>query len=211
MLTSEQLNNAKLICAELNNVGISNILIQVAVCAVCMKESGLIPKDENLNYSADRLKQIFPKTKEDGLAEKLAKNPIDLGNYLYSGKNGNGALEGYKYRGRGFNQITFKNLYKHYGDLIGIDLISNPDLLDEPKIAAKVCAAFYKDAISQGIKLNKFDKFGVKTLNDVDNKIKAVQIAVQANAGIGTAWNNVIVQEGFKRSFDYFDGINALV
>ena len=50
--------------------------------------------------------------------------------------------DGYNYRGRGFNQITFKSNYREKGNLAGVDLVSNPDLMLDPDIAGRVGVAF---------------------------------------------------------------------
>jgi hypothetical protein len=46
--------------------------------------------------------------------------------------------DGIKYCGRGYVQLTWKNNYKRMGDLIGVDLVTNPDLAMQPNIAAKI-------------------------------------------------------------------------
>jgi len=49
------------------------------------------------------------------------------------------------YRGRGFNQITFKNNYKKYGEKIGEDLVTTPDRLNDPVVATKAVLAFFEE------------------------------------------------------------------
>lgn len=96
-------------------------------------ESGLKPVEENLNYSAKRLFEVFPKyfiSKED--AERYANNPIKIGSRVYANRMGNGAevtREGYKYRGRGFIQLTGKDNYKSISKDTGIDYLNFPDKL----------------------------------------------------------------------------------
>lgn len=59
--------------------------------------------------------------------------------------------DGFLFRGRGFCQLTGRDNYKHTGDALGIDLISNPDLAASPDIACKVAAHFWTTR-----NLNKF-------------------------------------------------------
>lgn len=98
-------------------------------------ESGLKPISENLNYSAKRLWEIFPKyfpTTE--LANKYQKNPKSIANRVYANRMGNGdeaSGEGWKYRGRGFLQITGKENYHRLANDTDIDCLKNPDLLLE--------------------------------------------------------------------------------
>lgn len=67
---------------------------------------------------------------------KHYENRADLGN--------NQPGDGAKYCGRGYVQITGRNNYKHYGDLLGVDLVNNPDLALDPAIAGKVIALYFK-------------------------------------------------------------------
>ena len=85
--------------------------------------------EENLSYSAQRLTQVWPKrfpAIHD--AEAYARNPVQLANKVYGGRMGNTELnDGYKYRGRGFVQLTGKDNYDRVGNALGIDLVGNPD------------------------------------------------------------------------------------
>jgi len=106
-------------------------------------ESGLKPISENLNYSYDRLLVIFKSdfdtnkdrvlsNVEKAFAETIAKKPILIGNFVYANQNGNGSVssgDGYKFRGRGFIQITGKDNYLVLSKDTRIDFMSNPDLL----------------------------------------------------------------------------------
>jgi putative chitinase len=99
----------------------------------CSHESGGFKVfQENLNYSADGLKKIFPKYFPGNLSESYARNPEKIASKVYGGRMGNGlesTKEGYKFRGRGALQTTGKENYKKLGDFLGVDLISNPDLV----------------------------------------------------------------------------------
>lgn len=99
----------------------------------CSHESGGFKVfQENLNYSADGLKKIFPKYFPGNLSESYAKNPEKIASKVYGGRMGNGVestKEGFKFRGRGALQTTGKENYKKLGDFLGVDLISNPDLV----------------------------------------------------------------------------------
>jgi putative chitinase len=57
--------------------------------------------------------------------------------------------DGERYKGRGFLHITGKTGYKKVGDLIGEDLVSNPELLENPEIGAKASIAFWKMKVRQ--------------------------------------------------------------
>ena len=99
----------------------------------CSHESGGFKLfQENLNYSADGLKKIFPKYFPGNLAESYSRNPEKIASRVYGGRMGNGnesTKEGFKFRGRGALQTTGKDNYRRLGEFLGVDLISNPDLV----------------------------------------------------------------------------------
>lgn len=102
---------------------------------------------ENLNYiNAERILKVYPnrvKTMEE--AKKYVKNPEGLANLVYDRKElGNINIgDGWKYRGRGLAQITGKSMYKLISDIININLVDNPELLnDEVEINSSVILAF---------------------------------------------------------------------
>ena len=99
----------------------------------CGHESGGFKvTQENLNYSVDGLKKIFPKYFPGNLAESYAKQPEKIASKVYGARMGNGdesTKEGYKFRGRGYIQLTGKDNYKAFGQSINEDVTSNPDLV----------------------------------------------------------------------------------
>jgi putative chitinase len=192
--------------ASLQKYGIDNKNLQAAIIAVTFKESNYKPVSENLKYSAKRISEVWKKIPPE-IAVTLANNPEKLGDYVYGNKYGNAANEGYKYRGRGLNQITFKDNYKLIGNLIGKDLVSNPDLLNQFDIAADATAAFFKYNIDQGIKRDKFKKFNVTSLDQIKDTTTALKIAIQTNAGLNTSFDNNIVQEGYKKALSVIEDI----
>lgn len=60
----------------------------------------------------------------------------------YATPDNNNIEGGWDYRGRGLIQLTHKSQYEKYGDMLGIDLVNNPDLANEPKIAAQIAALY---------------------------------------------------------------------
>jgi putative chitinase len=112
---------------------ITNVLRLAHFLAQCGHESGgFTIVNENLNYSSDRLKTIFPKYFPDNLSESYAHNPVMIGSRVYANRMGNGdeaSGEGYKFRGRGFIQLTGKNNYTSFAKFIGEDTVANPDLV----------------------------------------------------------------------------------
>ena len=116
--------------------------------AQCGHESaGFKAIQENLNYSADGLKKIFSKYFPGNLAEGYAKNPEKIASKVYGSRMGNGdetTKEGFKFRGRGYIQLTGKDNYTKFGKFIGEDTVSNPDLVATKYPLAS--AAFFFDS-----------------------------------------------------------------
>lgn len=110
--------------------------------AQCSHESGEFKRvNENMNYSAGRLKVVFPKYFPGTLAESYHRQPEKIGARVYGGRMGNGVEdtgEGWKYHGRGYIQLTGKNNYKMFSDAVGVDCVANPDLVatDYPLLSA---------------------------------------------------------------------------
>lgn len=88
---------------------------------------------ENLNYSAQALLATWPKHFADiSTANAYARQPAKIANHAYANRGGNGdelSGDGWNFRGRGYFELTEKNNYIAFGNSIGIDLISNPDLV----------------------------------------------------------------------------------
>jgi putative chitinase len=87
---------------------------------------------ENLNYSSKGLIKIFPKYFPQTLAESYAHKPQNIANRVYGNRMGNGneiSGDGYKFRGRGYIQLTGKNNYTEFDKTVPEDIISNPDLV----------------------------------------------------------------------------------
>ena len=100
--------------------------------AQCGHESGgFRATQENLNYSAKGLNGIFKKYfPTEASAAAYARNPQKIANKVYGGRMGNGleaSGDGYKFRGRGYIQLTGKDNYTAFGKAIGEDICANPD------------------------------------------------------------------------------------
>jgi len=89
--------------------------------------------NENLNYSAEGLLRVFPKYfKDKATADAYARKPEMIGSRVYANRMGNGdeaSKEGFKFRGRGYIQLTGKDNYKAFSQFIGEDCVANPELV----------------------------------------------------------------------------------
>ena len=125
--------------------GITSNLRLAHFLAQCALESmNFTAVVENLNYSAQRLLQVFPKYFRNVDVNAYARNPQKIGSRVYANRMGNGdeaSGDGFKYRGRGYIQLTGTNNYRAFSGFIGEDCVANPDLVATTYPLAS--AAFY--------------------------------------------------------------------
>lgn len=138
------------IIAACNELGLTSPNAIASCLAIAGGECTWISQTENLKYSSkERLKTLFKRCREDdAIATKCVNNPEETANSIYCNRIGNGNYDtgdGWKYRGRGMVQLTGKANYQKLGDKLGLDLVNNPDLANEPANAAKILVSFCKD------------------------------------------------------------------
>ena len=113
--------------------GITNVLRLAHFLSQCGHESGGFKAvNENLNYSADGLKKIFPKYFPGNISESYARNPEKIANKVYSSRMGNGdesSGDGWKYKGAGYIQLTGKSNYAAFDKFVEDDILGNPSLV----------------------------------------------------------------------------------
>ena len=105
---------------------------------------------ENLNYSAERLLQVFPKYFNDKNVILYARKPIKIANRVYANRMGNGdekSGDGWKFRGRGYIQLTGKNNYLAFSKFIGEDCVQNPDLVSQKYALESAIWFFFENKI----------------------------------------------------------------
>jgi len=115
---------------------------------VAHESSELRRLEENLNYSAARLRAVWPKRfPDDATAQRYANQPERLANYVYAGRMGNGDAasgDGWRFRGRGLIQLTGRSNHAACKTALGLDLVRAPYLLREPLPAARSAGWFWK-------------------------------------------------------------------
>ena len=131
--------------------GITTPLRLAHLLAQASHESGHFKAvTENLNYSADGLKKIFPKYFPGNLNESYARNPQKIANKVYSSRMGNGdeaSGDGFRYRGRGFLQTTGKSNYADFNKIVEDDVLANPDLVATKYALASAAFFFQKNRL----------------------------------------------------------------
>lgn len=100
----------------------------------CAHESGNFKAvTENLNYSSKGLRSIFGKYfKDDVIAKSYERKPEKIANRVYGSRMGNGdeaSGDGWKFRGRGYIQLTGKDNYSQFDKVVEDDILANPDLV----------------------------------------------------------------------------------
>ena len=133
-----------LILAELNKAGIVSPAAIANIFATVQEESGFRSRSEEIS--------------EDRANKQYQNNPF-LGNKEPG--------DGFKFRGRGLIQHTGRDQYQVLAKATGLDLINNPDLLNDPAIAAKTIPWFF-------LKFKSFIIKNIKDLDSIDNVNKAV-------------------------------------
>jgi len=114
--------------------GITTNLRLAHFLAQCALESANFTATvENMNYSAQRLLQVFPKYFKPPVdVNAYARNPQKIGSRVYANRMGNGneaSGDGFRFRGRGYIQLTGRNNYQSFTNHIGEDCVANPDLV----------------------------------------------------------------------------------
>jgi predicted chitinase len=172
-----------------------------AVMGVCGGESAYTTFKEDSYYStgADRIQNIFSAFQGMSIEKinsyrggKLAgvvnrdnpsKEQLQFDKFffdkVYGGQAETPQDEGYKYYGRGFNGLTFKGNYRKYGNKAGINILDNPELMENPEIVekygcsvpAKILSAYFDDIKSMNTSLEE-----------------TFRLAYRYNAGPGNSW-----------------------
>lgn len=164
----------------LTKYGITTPLRLAHFWAQIAHESGLKPISENLNYSKEGLLKTFSKyfTKDTldkdkkvvlGTASLYARKPELIANKVYANRGGNGneaSGDGWKYRGKGFIQITLKDNYKALSKDTGVNYLSTPELLLN-EADALISALWYWNKIKANSLADKDDLDAISDLINI--------------------------------------------
>lgn len=119
---------------------------------------------ENMNYTAKRITEVWPKRfKTIEAAKPFAHNPQKLANSVYASRMGNGppsSGDGFRYRGRGILQITGRAMYKEIANLTGLDLVDHAELAEHFDDALRIACGAWKfdgvDKLSENASVEKY-------------------------------------------------------
>jgi len=115
------------------------------------ESGGFKATTENLNYGAKGLLSIFKKYfPTEAKAKEYERKPEKIANLVYGGRMGNGleaSGEGYKFRGRGYIQLTGKDNYKAFDAVVPEDILANPDLVASKYPLLSAAWFFHKNGL----------------------------------------------------------------
>jgi len=82
--------------------------------------------------------------------EALAGRPEALAELMYGGRMGNNAPgDGYRYRGRGYMQLTGRDQYAAAGDALDLDLVRHPELAAQPEHATRIAVWYWQQNVPE--------------------------------------------------------------
>src|SRR5512135_2505461 len=146
--------------------------IAVFVAQVAHESGDFLRVEENLNYAWQALRATWPRRfASDAFAQSFHRQPEKIANYLYAARFGNGdelSGDGWKYRGRGLIQITFRDNYAVYAQAVGEpSVLADPAQLAQPRHAALSACWFWS-----ANELNALADLGtVAAFNDISYRI----------------------------------------
>lgn len=174
--------------------------------------------EENLNYSGAVLWNTFKGTvrvpPRNGLTETEAnvlaviQDPQQrqqaIANKIYGGDWGaenlgnTGPDDGYRYRGRGYIQLTGRNNYRDSGQKTGLDLVTQPELAADKENAGRLAVQFWEDNVQSKLsdRGNVTEAGSIIITGNIGGKVKGLAER-QANA---TAWEAALGKEGYLDS-----------
>ncbi len=129
---------------------ISEIRFLHFISQISTETGGFRRIDENMNYSAARLREVFPNRVSEAQANRLANRPMDIANYVYANRLGNGDVDsgdGWNFRGSGYIQLTGRENFRLRGAEIGDSTLEKfPDTVRDPELGFKVAVAYWNSA-----------------------------------------------------------------
>ncbi len=192
-------NTISLVVSACKDKGITSQIFQAALLGIVSKESDFTPKGEGsyATTSASRIRSIFGSRFDgytDAQIDTIKADEKKFFSIVYGNNYGNGpepTQDGWVFRGRGFNQLTFKGNYKSIGKSISLDLENQPDLMEKLENAAKALVQFYISGFGK-MPAGLLSQYGidkkndaVATMNGIPDIASAVRALYQATAGSG--------------------------
>lgn len=146
--------------------------------------------EENLNYSAEGLMKTWPSRFTPEKAKEYARQPQKIANYVYANRMGNGneaSGDGWRYRGRGYVQITGKEQYERFSkyDLCTANVVNDPDSVSK-YFLNQLSAMWY------------WERYNINLYADYEDIRKVTQII---NGGLNGYSNRALLYRRFCREY----------
>lgn len=144
-----------LLRAEMDRQRVTDNALRAGIAAIVGGESEFKPQSERSYRGTNnaRIRSIFQSAladKSDAFIDELKADDVEFFNYVYGPEGTGHALgnthpgDGYRYRGRGGIQLTGRGNYAKLGELSGLDLLGDPDLVNEPVNSARIAVAYMR-------------------------------------------------------------------
>ena len=187
--------------------GLTDLRWLAYMIATDCQEDGIdmVPKRENLDYTAERMMEIPGWSRKIGSLAKARQyehQPEKFGNFIYANMLGNGPPEsgdGYRYRGGGPPQLTGRLNYRNTGRLIGVDLEAHPETITDRRISTLVLfdgmieGAFTQKGLGHYFNATTEDWRGARFITAGGSLFGADTVAARAQriyAALQGAWRN---------------------
>ena len=130
---------------DLGTSAVKTILVDHEQRVVASRSRSLTVNSPRPGYSEQDPRQWIDAT--FATLDDLKADELRFFNFVYGGRFGNApdTDDGFAYRGRGPFQLTFKDNYKRIGDMIGHDLVGDPDLVNDIAIGPQTVVAYIQD------------------------------------------------------------------
>ena len=220
-LTKKQKQNALVLCESLEKSQICKPELNIAILCVFMKESGgrLVRTERSYkNTSNERILKVFGKKKlgayykhDEALLSILKQDTELFFNWVYrdvAGNRGFKSGDGYRYRGRGPNQLTGLNNYKRCSPP-GYDLVVNPQEMTKPSVAAAAFIRFFELEIGAR-KKHIMKRYGFEPWESPIDLREAVRLACNINAGWGKQKDSKTVNRAFDHAWKHAADMEAV-
>lgn len=205
-ISTDVKKNAEAVMEAMKRHGITNPYTQKAILGTIGKECGFVPQNEigYGNTSNERIRKIFGRriTVSDAELERIKRDDVKFFDMVYGSaatkvfgfNTGNTQPgDGYKYRGRGFNGITFKSGYERMQKTLEtqgklgrtVNIVQNPDQLNDIDVAAEAAVLYFINGANNETMQRKY---GLRDINQFKDQQSALKGIVNINAGLG---NNI--------------------